>query len=213
MSLTNSLTDITKIVRGLIKDQSRSDGRDTFEFKSDNKFTLSEPFIDETSIVVFQNGTAIASQDFSYNSSTNQVTITFVTTGGALTINDIIVITYDYFKKFSNAEIDDFIADSLSYFAQYRYRKIFEINKDNEVVAINDLDPEPKEIYFIAIIASILIDPQNIEVRVGADFQLTANRNNSDQEQISLAFAQFRRFVGDVNFESDDFRFHDRRIK
>lgn len=204
MSLTNSVTDITQIIRGLIKDQQRSDGRDSYEYDSDNKFTLSESFVNSTSIIVFQNGIQINSADFSYDADTNQVTISFVTSGFSLTINDIIVITYSYYKKYSDNEIQDFLTSALSYFAQHQYKKIFEINEDNEVVAINDINPEPNEFYFIAIIAAILIDPENISIKIGTDFQLTANRDKSDQEQIALAFSQFTRFVGKVSFGNID---------
>ena len=105
MSLTNSVADIIPIIRGLIDDKNRIDGRDSFRFNgSDNIFTLTEDFVSESTIAVFQNGTQIASQDFTYNSDNNTVTIEFITSGESLNTDDNILITYDYFKKYSDIE-------------------------------------------------------------------------------------------------------------
>lgn len=201
MSLNNTINDITPIIRGLIKDQSRSDGRDAYSYDNDNKFTLSESFVDSTSIKVFQNGTEINAVDFAYDPDTNQVIIVFVTSGQTLNTNDIIVITYNYFKKYSDTEIAGYIKSCLSYFVQHRYKKIFEIDSNDNIVSINDTQPNIEELYFISMITAICIDPENVEVKIGTDFQLTANRDNSDQEQIAKAFAYFQRFVGKITFE------------
>lgn len=198
MGLSNSLTDIGTLVRCLIKDQSRTDGRDSFTFESDNKFTLSEDFIDSTFIVVCLNGDIMDESDWEYDSTKNQVTIDPVTTGVSLNTNDIIIISYNYFKKYSDNEIQGFITCSLAYFVENRYKKVFVINSDDEIVAIDDLDPTDRELYFISIIASILIDPMNINVNIDGAFRITANRNKSDREQIAEAFNRYCRFVGDI---------------
>jgi len=207
MSLENTVSSITPIIRGLIKDLEKTDGRDPFEFDSDSNFNLSEPFVSEPSIAVFQNGTLLDASDWTYNSSNNIVTISFVTTGGSLNADDIILITYDYFKKYSDNEIQGFITSALSYFSENRYKKIFEVNDDDEIVACNDVDPTQRELYFISIISSILIDPMNIEIRT-TDFQLSANREKSDREQISEAFNRYQRFVGQFDFDERDHHHH-----
>lgn len=206
MSIVNTVSSLTTIIRGLIKDRIQTDGDDVFEYSTDNKFTLSEPFIDESSFIVYQNGDVISSNDYSYNSDTNQLTITFITSGMSLTSGDIIRVTYNYYKKYSDTEIRGFLESSLSYFVQHRYKKVFEIEEGvqsggSNVVAVNGIDPTISELYFIGLIASILIDPQNITVDIDGNFKLESNRDASDQEQISKAFAQFKRFVGTVDFE------------
>lgn len=200
MSVDNTLTSITELIRGHIKDLSRTDGRDLFEYDSDNIFTLSESFISEASISVFQNGNILSTADWTYDSSNNQVTISFTTSGGSLNQNDLILITYDYNKKYSDVEIRGFLKSALSYFAENRYKKIFEINDNDNIIACNDLDPTTREIYFISIIASILIDPMNITIKTD-DFTISANRDKSDREQISEAFTRYQRFVGEVDFD------------
>lgn len=207
MSLDNTVISVSAIIRGHIKDLEKTDGRDAEEFNTNPSFTLSEPFVSEPSIQVFQNGNLLATQDWDYNSSTNQVTIVFVTTGGALNKDDVILITYSYFKKYSDTEIKAFISSSFSYFVENRYKKIFEVNEDDEIVSCNDVDPTQRELHFIAIIASILIDPQNIDIRT-PDFQLSAQRDKSDREQIAEAFTRFQKFVGEVDFDERDHHGH-----
>jgi hypothetical protein len=199
MAISNTISDLIPVIRSLVKDQARNDGRDAFEYDNSAYFTLSESFPDATSIQVFINGTLLSSAFWTYSSTTNRVNITT-----SLTVNDIILITYSYYKKYSDEEITNYVASALTYFAQYRYHKVFEIEDDDKIVAQNNVNPSTDELYFIALIASILIDPQNIEVDT-QDFKLTANRNVSDQEQINLAFVQFTRMVGVVSFERDDF--------
>ena len=201
MSLINTVASVTTIIRGLIDDKNRIDGRDSFPpFSGDNIFTLSEDFPDTTTITVFKNGTEIASQDFSYDSDNNQVTIIFITSGESLNTDDNILIKYNYFKKYSDTEIQGFLESSLAYFPQYQYKKTFEINDNNEIVAINCVAPTTEELYFIATIASILIDPQNIRINI-PDLSLSAKRDKSDQEQIKETFRNFKNFVGTVDFE------------
>lgn len=201
MSVSNTVSSLTTIIRGLVKDRIQIDGNDVFEYSTDNKFSLSEPFIDESTIIVYQNGTAISSSNYTYNADTNQITIT-----SALTAGDVIRITFNYYGKYSDTEIRGFLESSLSYFVQHRYKKVFEIADDvqsggSNILTIDGTDPTASELYFISLIASILIDPQNITVDVDGSFKLEANRDSSDQEQISKAFAQFKRFVGKVDFE------------
>ena len=201
MSITNSITDIIPVIRGLIDDKNRIDGRDSYVFNgTDNIFTLTEDFVSESTIVVFQNSIQLDSQDFSYDSDNNQVTIIFISSGFSLNEDDNILIKYNYNKKYSDTEIQGFLESSLVYFPQYQYKKIFEVNTNNEVVAINDLNPTTEELYIIAQIASILIDPQNVRIAI-PDLSISAKRDKSDQDQIKEVFIYFKNFVGTIDFE------------
>ena len=199
--ITNSVSDIIPVIRGLIDDKNRIDGRDSYVFNgTDNIFTLTEDFVSESTIAVFQNSTQLDSQDWSYDSDNNQVTIVFISSGLSLNEDDNILIKYNYNKKYSDIEIQGFLESSLVYFPQYQYKKIFEVNTNNEVVAINDLDPTTEELYIIAQIASILIDPQNVRIAI-PDLSISAKRDKSDQDQIKEVFAYFKNFVGTIDFE------------
>lgn len=202
MFLTNSVSDIIDITRGLIKDNLKTDGRDSFIYSSDNIFTISEDFVSPSTIKVFQNGTELASQDFSYDSDNNQVTISFVSSGLSLTENDTILIKYSYYEKYSDTELEGFLKSALSYFPQHRYKKTFEI-VDSKVVAVNDINPTLEEIYFISIVTSILVDPKNTDISI-PDLRISAERDESDQQQIAKAFRNFTRFVGEVSYRPID---------
>lgn len=205
MAINNTVTSVTSLVRGLISDKLRTDGRDSFAYKSDNVFYLSEDFPSSSTIKVFKNGTEVSENDWDYSADNNSVTIVFVTSGESLSSGDIILIKYSYYKKYSDAEIKGYLESALAYFPQYKYKKTFEINSDDEIIAVDDANPTKEEIYFISIITSILIDPQNIDIQI-PDLRLSAKRNKSDQEQIQEAFTSFSRFFGSISFKRLDYK-------
>lgn len=202
----NTIASVTSIIRPLINDQEKTDGRQIFTYLGDANFQLSKPFLNVDSIQVFLNGELVDPENYTYNALTNQIEIDFVGSGNGLVTDDIIMINYSYYKKYSDDEIEGYIFSALSYFVQYRYKKVFEV-VDSTIIAIDDLDPTPGELYFIACIAAIIIDPQNVQIKLDGAFQITANRNKSDQEQIKDAFTIFTRFVGKIYFEQTDWRY------
>lgn len=196
MAITNTVASLTTIIRGLIEDKLRTDGRDSEIYQTDNVFYLTEDFPSSTTITVWING--VETSSFTYDSDNNGVTVS-----ASLTIEDIVLIKYSYYKKYSDTEISGFLESSLAYFPQYQYKKTFTINTDNNVVAVNGYDPTTEELYFIALIASIVIDPQNIRVNI-PDLNISAKRDMSDQDQIKTSFANFKNFIGTVSFEDLD---------
>lgn len=195
MALTNNITDIINIIRPLIKDNSvKKTPGDVFEYEGDNKFTLSQSYVDSTSIKVWVNGTELLPVDFGFDVDTNQVIIT-----ASLNNKDIVLSTYDYYKKYSDAELQSAVNSSFAYFAEHRYKKIFTIDDSNNIVAINDFDPTDRELYFICTIASIIIDPKNFDIRT-PDFSISAQREKDDRAQISEAFTRYKRFVGSIDY-------------
>jgi len=192
MALTNTVASITSIVRGLIQDTLRTDGRQVFTYSSDNTFKLSKDYVSSATIAVTING--VATSSFTYSSSTGYVTVS-----ASLTANDTVIITYSYYLEYSDTEISSYIESALSYFVQYQYKKTFEIS-GTTVVAVNDTDPSTNELYFIAIIASILINPQNVKIAI-PDLTIEAKRDKSDQEQIKEAFVHFQSYLGDITTE------------
>lgn len=197
MSNWNSISTIERLVRALLKDRLRTDGRDTYIFQGSASFTLTEDFPSAASIVVYKNG-SILSTGYSFNASTNVLTITAI-----LATNDIIMVAYSYYDKYSSAEILDYIESSLCYFSQFGYKKIFKLNDARtEVLAINGENPTVKEGYEIAIITAINIDPSNIEIRT-KDFSLTATEKESKSDLIAKALNQFTTWYGDFSWEED----------
>jgi hypothetical protein len=193
----NEISTINRLVRSLLKDRLRADGRDTYQFQGSGNFTLTEDFPSSATIKVYKNGTLLTT-GYSYNSSTNIVTVTAI-----LATNDIILITYSFYDKYSEAEITDYIESSLCYFSQYGYRKLFRLNAARtEVLTIDGVNPTAKECYEIAIITSIVIDPQNIDIQT-KDFRVSAMEKESRSDLISKAMQQFTNWYGDLSFDED----------
>lgn len=204
MSITNSVADIIPIIRGLIKDMQKTDGRDVFEYLGRDTFNIKRSFPNSTSFRVYINDVELDEDDFSYNADTNDILIDIQSSGVTLVLNDIVLITYSYYKKYSDTEIEGYIKASLTYFVEHKYFKIFEVDDDSYVISVNNTDPDIDELYFISIITAILIDPQNIDIDIDGNFKITKNRDKSDQDQIKEAFRQFKRFVGTISFEKLD---------
>lgn len=197
MSTWNQISTINRLVRSHLKDRLRIDGRDSYIFLGNANFTLTEDYPSSATIKVYKNGTLL-STGYSYNSSTNIITISAI-----LATNDIILICYSYYDKYSDAEITDYIESSLAYFSQFGYSKIFKLNDARtEVLTIDGVNPTARECYEISIITSINIDPQNIEIRT-KDFTVTAMEKESKSELISRALNQFTVWYGEFTFEED----------
>ncbi len=193
MSLENTTASVTTVIRGMIDDLLRTDGRDSFEYDTSSVFFITEDFVSSATITVYIGG--VETSNFTYDSDNNAVTI-----AASLSADDTVLIKYSYYKKYSDTEIQGYLTSSLAYFPLYQYKKTFEIDSNDEINAINDYIPTTNELYFIAIIASILIDPQNIRISI-PDLTLSAKRDKSDQDQIKQSFANFKNFLGSINFE------------
>ncbi len=190
---------IITLIRGLIKDLLNTNGQNVFVYDTDSSFKLSEDRISSSSIIVYQNGTELPSTEWSYNSDTNKVTISMITSGYSLSKNDTIMITFSYYEKYSDSEITSYIGANLVRFTQRRYKKRFYLNSYNEVVSDNDFNPNREEADLIALITAIDIDPQNINIKT-RDFQITATEQMSKSEQIDKVFQQFDRGYISLDF-------------
>jgi hypothetical protein len=197
MANMNSVTTIIRLVRALLKDRLRTDGRDTYQFVGLATFTLTEDYPSSSTIKVYKNGT-IMSSGYTYNSSTNILTISAM-----LATNDIILVTYNYYDKYSDAELTDYIESALLRFSQFGYKKTFKMSDDrSEVLTINGLSATTRECYEVSIVTSIEIDPQNVEIRT-KDFTITALEKESKSDLITKALMQFTVWFGEITFEED----------
>ena len=193
--MDNTSSSIERLVRALLKDRLSTLGRDAYEFKGIASFTLTEDFPSAASIKVYKNGT-LMSTGYSFNASTNIITISAI-----LATNDIILVTYSFYDKYSSAEILDYIESALGYFSQFGYRKTFKLNTARDaVITIDGINPTVKEAYQIAIITALAIDPSNVEIRT-KDFTVTAQNHESKVDLIANAMMQFTVFYGEFSFD------------
>ena len=198
MANWTSIATIERLVRALLKDRLSTLGRDSYIFQGSANFTLTEDYPSSATIKVYKNGTLL-STGYSYNASTNIVTVSAI-----LATNDIILITYSFYDKYSSPELLDYIESSLAYFSQFGYRKTFKLNDARtEILTIDGENPTAREGYEIAIITAINVDPENISIRT-KDFSLTAtNEKHSKIELISVALMQFTTWYGELTFDED----------
>mgnify|MGYP001198436109 FL=1 len=197
MTNWNLVSTILRITRSFLKDNLRSDGRDSYIFQGSGSFTLTEDYPSSSTIKVYKNGT-IMSSGYSYNASTNILTVSAI-----LATNDIILVTYSYFDKYSDAELLGYLECALADFSRYGYRKTFRLNDARtEVITIDGVNPDAKECYQLAIITAIETDAMNIEIRT-KDFTVTATEKESKSDLIGKAMTQFTTWYGDFSFDED----------
>jgi len=196
---TVTTANILTMIRGFIRDNLKSNGRDSFQYDTDTSFQLSQDYVSSATITVYINGTLkTITSDYTYNSSTNKVTIT-----ASLTKNDDVDIAYSYYEKYSDTELLAFIKCNLGRFVEHRYSKYFYINDDGDVVTLDGFDPTVEEANVIALITSVDIDPKNITVRT-RDFTITSEQNKSKAEQINEIFSRWMRAFGKIDFLDEE---------
>ena len=188
---------IKRLTRTILGDSLDTKGRDVFVYDGDTSFSLSEDYPDSSTISITINGSPLLT-GWSYNSITNVVTIT-----ASLSTDDIIIIRYSFYCKYSDTEIVNYIEASFAYFSQFGYRKIFLLNSGrDEVWSLNGEFPSIREAYQIAIISAIVIDPKNVSIRT-KEFSLSAEEDKGKSDLISEAFMKFTNFLGSMSFEED----------
>ena len=186
---------IITLIRGSIKDNLKTNGRDAFEYVTDNSFRLSKDYISSATIKVYKGTTLLTvTTQYTYNSDTNKVTIT-----ATLVEGDDIIITYSYYEKYSDTEIQGYIKSNLIWFTRRRYGKTFYMNSSNEVVTLNGENPTLAEGNIIAAVTSIDIDPRNFRIRT-PDFTIEPEETKSKSELINDVFDQFTRSFGTLDF-------------
>lgn len=186
---------IITLIRGIIKDNLKTNGRDPFEYKTDTSFQLSKDYVSSATIKVYKNGTLLTvTTQYTYNADTNKVTII-----ASMTEGDDIIITYSYYEKYSDTEIQGYIKSNLVWFTRRRYKKTFYMNASNEVVTLNGMNPTEEEGNIIAAITAIDIDPRNFRIRT-PDFTIEPEETKSKSELINDIFDQFTRSFGSHDF-------------
>lgn len=196
------LSKIRSWIRGLINDLSRKDGHDVFQYDSSSVFYISEDYPDDTTIKVYKNGVLLLNTDWDYDSDTNQITIDIVASGEDLITGDDVEITYDYFAKYSNDELDGYIDGALLYFTEFRHNKTYELN-GTDVVAENNENPTTEEGHLIALVTAIHINPDNINLRT-PDISKSGSQFKSKKDQIADTITRWQRSLGNIQFLEDE---------
>lgn len=151
------LSTIKTKVRALILDLSKSD-IEVFTYTTSSIFTLGESNIIAITKVL-KNGSELGSGDYSYDSTTNKITIT-----ASLTSGDIVEINYTFYK-YSDNELNEYVRASLVWLSVHAYcsSEDYEL-EDNEIFPTLSNKTED----LVALIGSILIKPDWTSYSLGS---------------------------------------------
>ena len=168
MPQETSLTTLETLVRYILGDSEKSmSPGDIFTYENSAVFTLTEPNVNSI-IDVLVNDVSLTSGQFSYDATTNKLTIT-----ASLTSGDIVEVQYKYYPNYSTTEIQGYVHSALVHLSINNYYT-WEIS-DSTVYP----DPAPNERNLIALVTATLIYPDNksyslpdIRINVPSDLPL-----------------------------------------
>jgi hypothetical protein len=191
------ITKITTKCRAVLQDVSKTD-TETFE-ASGYTFTISQENTNAINSVTV-NGTALASNKYSYDSISQIVTIAV----GSVVTGDAVIISYTY-TKYSDTELLNYIKTALIYMSDYLYNPVFEvISGDDEIYPL----PSLKEQNLISTIVGILINPDWISYRTSS-IQVNYPSKLTKEEKIEKLISRFKRsgegFCGILNITGESY--------
>lgn len=150
MPQQTTLSDIETLVRYILSDIEKTQvPGDVFTYSNSAIFTISEANTNSVTEVL-KNDVALTSGEYSYDSTTNKVTIS-----ASLVAGDTIEIQYKYYSNYSSTEIAGYVHSALVHLS---------INNFYNWEIVNSTiypDPELQEKNLIALVTATLINPDN----------------------------------------------------
>lgn len=173
--------------RGLVEDFD-STSFEVFTYTSSAIFTLAESNI--TAITgVFKNQVPLASGEYSYDSTTNKITIT-PSSGDDLGQGDNIEVDYTY-NTYSDTEVRTYIQNALVHISISSY------GDDDYEIESNGIYPTPgnKTNDLIALVASILAKPDYVEYSL-PNLKVKYPRTMMKEERVEKLISKFQMGLG-----------------
>jgi hypothetical protein len=186
------MTEIILKIRNLIGDILKTDGRDLFTFESSVSskiFSLTESNVSSATIIVQKNGAVWAASNYTYSATTGKITVT-----GTLTAGDSLEVTYSYYSKYSDTELQGFIKAAISYLSVEKYGT-FTVKSDNVIFPT----PTEGEENLIAVIASILIKGDVISYRT-PELSISFEKSDSKEKKIKKYIRQYKKAYGVLKY-------------
>lgn len=178
----SDISTIETLVRYQIGDFSHSQiPGDIFTYVSSSVFTLSEANVISVT-AVYKNGSALTAGQYSFNSSTNKITIS-----ASLSADDSIEVQYTYYPQKSSAQIEAYIRAAVIHLSMNGYYT-FEVDEDDNFYP--ELTDREKNL--VAFITAILIKPDNVSYRL-PDISFTVPKSLPTRDLISRAVAIFKK--------------------
>ena len=176
------VTDIEPLVRKIIAD-NLVEVTDVFEYSTSEVFTLEQDY-PYSILEVLVAGTA-SGVTYTYDSATNRVTIT-----SPLTALDLVQITYNCYLKYSSTEVANYIEVALMELANRNYQYYTVISGSNVFP-----EPDKKEIYLIAAVTAVLMEPNNNNISTRDLTIKVPNGNVSTSKLIDKILASYKRNI------------------
>lgn len=147
--MTVLLTDIETKVRSLLGDFSQTT-KDIFTYTASAIFTLTEP--NALAITTVSVNDVTSGVTNTYDSTTNKVTVT-----SALSTGDTVEVQYTYYPDYSSTSIGQYIKAAFTHISAHNYKDWIVEGASDEIHP----EPDERQTNLIALIASILIRPDN----------------------------------------------------
>jgi hypothetical protein len=198
------MEEIIFTIRDLIEDNLKSNASapDSFEFISSKVFTLTESKVDASSIKCYKNQVLWNGANYSYDATTNKVTVD-EESGEDLVAGNILDFIYNYYAKYSDNELRGYIRAALTYLVIEKY-KVFAAKDDNIVFPT----PTKAEVNLIALIASIIIKPPITSYKT-SEITIVFPEKLSKEEKIKMAIRQFSKTFGLLKYIDPDEEAHE----
>jgi len=177
MSVT--ISNISTKVRYLLGDVLKV-GKDIFQFKTSQIFTLTEENATEV-LSVYINDVPLADTLWAYDNDEQTVIIL-----DTLNSDDIVTVNYKYNCSYSNTEIDSYVQAALIHISASNYKDF--------IVRANVIYPEPetREENLIAGVTGLLIEPDNKGYRL-PDVSVSFPKDLPTHEKIRQFIAVFKK--------------------
>jgi high-affinity Fe2+/Pb2+ permease len=186
------MTNITDKIRNLIDDNLVTLGRDVFTYESSSSskiFTLTESNVSSATIIVYKNGVVWASSNYSYSAITGKLTVT-----GTLTAGDSLEVSYSYYTKYSDTELQGFVKAAISYLVVEKYGSF--IVKPPTLIFPTPTEDEEN---LLAVVASILIKGDVVSYRT-PELTMNFERSDSKEKKIKKFIRQFKKCYGCLEY-------------
>ena len=178
------IEDIRQKIYSLVEDFSKR-GVELFTFTTSNIFTIAEQNI--TIIQVLQNGVILGSGTWSFDDTTNEITIVNESAINSLLSGDIIQVIYTY-NQYTVDEMNGYIRASTTWYSVYSHNnKQFRLDDDIDTL---EPTPTPQEADLIALIASIILKPDYTSYRL-PNLTVTYRREVPKYERIEKLISKW----------------------
>jgi hypothetical protein len=188
----NNFSTIIPIVRVLIEDEE-SLKKDIFVYNGiSNLFTLTEASVTSIDSVLVND--VESGVVYTFDDDTKKVQVT-----SSLIMSDVVEVNYNAYENYSDTEITAYIKSALIHLSIN--------NITTYVIEGTDIYPEPddEETNLIAVIASLLINPQNVSYRM-PDISISVPKDLPTGDKIRKIISSYKKAgnIGEIFIAKDD---------